>query len=389
MATYSGPIIDLDIHNKWKLESDVYQYLSKEWREYAEAWAAGRPPTAEGAVRSVGIRPPNLTVGSLLPNAARLVSSFPADGSLPGSDYELLREQILDKHNYWRAILNHDLGEYGQHMNPYFGVELCRAANDWCIERWLPYDKRLYAVIVVPASMPLEAAKEIRRLGSNPRLPAVLLAGNAFGRPFGDPVYHPIYEAAAEMGLSLICHVATDRPGPQITEVGGLAANGIIYSSQISQGAMHYVTSYIVHGVFEKYPSLKVIFEEFGTAWLPAVMWGLDRQYKLLRHESPWVKRWPSEYMHDHIRCATQPFEESPDPEGMIEVIRAAEGMEDMLCFSTDYPHLTFDDPNYIARLLPAEWHSKIFFQNGCDFFGWQDDARAAFGSTPAAVGGA
>jgi predicted TIM-barrel fold metal-dependent hydrolase len=389
MASYTGPIIDLDIHNKWKQESDVYHYLPKQWREYAEAWGAGKPPSAEGAVRSVGLRPPNLTVGSLLPNAARLVSSFPADGSLPGSDYELLREQILDKHNYWRVILNHDLGEYGQHMNQYFGVELCRAANEWCIERWLPLDKRLYAVIVVPTSMPLEAAKEIRRLGSNPRLPAVLLAGNGFGKAFGDPVYHPIYEAAAEMGKSLICHVATDRPGPQITEVGGLASNGIVYSSQIGQGAMHYVTSYIVHGVFEKYPTLKVAFEEFGTGWIPAVMWGMDRQYKLLRHESPWVKRLPSEYMRDHIRVATQPFEESPDPEGMIEVIRAAEGMEDMLLFSTDYPHLTFDDPNYIARLLPPEWHSKIFFDNACDFFGWQKEAKAAFGVKSSAVGGA
>ncbi|MBJ7599480.1 MAG: hypothetical protein DLM67_18180 [Candidatus Nephthysia bennettiae] len=380
MASYSGPIIDLDVHNKWRQESDVYAYLPKDWREYAEAWAAGKPPGVEGAVRSVGLRPPNVTVGSLLPNAARLVSSFPADGSPPGSDYELLRAQILDKHNYWRAVLNHDLGEYGQHLNQCFGVELCKAANEWCIERWLPLDERLYSVVVVPTSMPDEAAKEIRRLGGNPRLPAVLLAGNAFGKPFGDPVYHPIYEAAHEMGKSLICHVATDRPGPQITEVGGLVSSGIVYSSQISQGAMHYTSSLIVHGVFEKYPSLRIVFEEFGTAWIPSVMWGLDRQYDLLRHESPWVKRWPSEYMHDHIRVTTQPFEESPDPEGMIELIRAAEGMEDMLCFSTDYPHLTFDDPNYIARLLPAEWHSKIFFENGCELLGWQDDARKAFG---------
>jgi predicted TIM-barrel fold metal-dependent hydrolase len=63
--------------------------------------------------------------------------------------------------------------------------------------------------------------------------------------------------------------------------------------------------------------------------------------------------------------------------------------MEDMLCFSTDYPHLTFDDPNYIARLLPAEWHSKIFFDNAVDFFGWQSDAKAAFGVRSSTAGGA
>lgn len=382
MAGYTGPIIDLDIHNKWRSESDVYQYLPAQWREYAEAWAAGKPPGVEGAVRSVGLRPPNVTVGSLLPNAARLASSFPADGSPPGSDIGLLREQILDKHpNYWRVLLNHDLGEYGQHMNPYFGVELCKAANEWCREQWLSLDERLYAVIVVPTSMPDEAAKEIRRLGSNRRLAAVLLAGNGFGKPFGDPVYHPIYEAAAEMGKNLVCHVATDRPGPHITEVGGMISTGIVYSSQIPQGAMHYATSLIAHGVFEKYPTLKVVFEEFGTAWIPSVMWGLDRQYQLLRYESPWVRKWPSEYLHDHLRVTTQPFEESSVPGGMIDLIRSADGMEDMLCFSTDYPHLTFDDPNYIARQLPDEWHRKIFFENGCELMHWEADAKVAFGN--------
>jgi predicted TIM-barrel fold metal-dependent hydrolase len=394
MAGYSGPMIDADVHNKWKDESEVYQYLPKPWLEYAQAWAAGRPPgvgdqSKEGAVRAVGIRPPNVTVGAMVGNAARLVSSFPADGSPPGSDYGMLKEQVLDKHRVWRTMLTHDLGEYGQHLNQYFGVELCRAANEWCMERWLPLDDRLYSAIVVPTSVPDEAAKEIRRLGAHPKLAAVLIAGNGLGRPFGDPIYHPIYEAAADMGLCLVCHVATDRPGPQITEVGGPASSGIVYSSQLGQSAMHYTSSLIVHGVFEKFPTLKIVFEEFGTSWLPSVIWGMDRQYDLLRHESPWVKKWPSEYFHDHIRVSTQPLEESPDPEGMIEVIRSVEGMEDMLCFSSDYPHMTFDDPSYIARLLPAEWHDKIFFENSCDLFGWQSDARAAFGLASSAVGGA
>ena len=52
-----------------------------------------------------------------------------------------------------------------------------------------------------------------------------------------------------------------------------------------------------------------------------------------------------------------------------------------MLCVATDYPHLTFDDPNYIAGLLPHEWHSKIFFENAADLCHWKDDAKAAFGA--------
>ena len=63
------------------------------------------------------------------------------------------------------------------------------------------------------------------------------------------------------------------------------------------------------------------------------------------------------------------------------QVHRLPHRMEDMLCFSTDYPHLTFDDPNYIARQLPDEWHRKIFFENGCELMHWEADAKVAFGN--------
>ena len=368
MARYSGPIIDVDIHNKWKRDADILQYLPKHWREYAEGQGVAPMP----------IRPPNVTSASMLENAARLAEAFPADGTYPGSDYGLLKEQLLDKYGYWRGILTHDLGEYGQHLNGYFGVELCRAANEWNVEHWLAKDERLYSVIAVPSSAPEEAAKEIRRWGGNRRLVSVLLAGNGLGRPYGDPIYDPIHRAAAETGKSIAVHLAVNRPNPLIAMTGGPVSTGIVANSQLSQEAMHYATSFIVHGVFEKYPSLKLLLKEFGTAWLPSVIWGMDRRYELLRFESPWVRRLPSEYFRNHIRLSTQPFEESPEPEQMIQLMETVNGVEEMLCFSSDYPHISFDDPTYIARLMPARWHAKVFFGNACRLYGWDAEAEAA-----------
>jgi predicted TIM-barrel fold metal-dependent hydrolase len=290
----------------------------------------------------------------------------------------MLREQLLDKYNYWRGVLTHDLGEYGQHLNGYFGIELCRAANDWNIERWLTRDERLYSVIAVPTQAPEEAAKEIRRVGSHPKLVSVLLAGNGLGRPYGDPVYEPIHRAAADMGLSIAVHLAVNRPNSLIATVGGPVSTGIVSNSQLSQEAMHYATSFITHGVFEKYPGLKLMLKEFGISWLPSVIWGLDRRYNLLRFESPWVRRRPSEYFRNHIRLSNQPFEESPDPEAMIRLMETVDGVEEMLCFASDYPHISFDDPTYVARLLPARWHSKVFFDNACRVYGWDADAQGA-----------
>ncbi|MEM7015118.1 MAG: amidohydrolase family protein, partial [Verrucomicrobiota bacterium] len=78
----------------------------------------------------------------------------------------------------------------------------------------------------------------------------------------------------------------------------------------LCQSAMSHVASLILHGVFEKWPTLQFIIIECGIAWLPPVLWRLDSGWKALRKETPWLKRLPSEYAKDHIRFTTQPLEQ-------------------------------------------------------------------------------
>ena len=91
---------------------------------------------------------------------------------------------------------------------------------------------------------------------------------------------------------------------------------------------------------------------EGGFAWLPPLMWRLDRAWKQLRAEVPHLTRLPSEYIREHIWLTTQPMEEPPRPEHFAELLEQL-GMDDRMMFATDYPHWDFDAPDRRDPELP------------------------------------
>lgn len=129
------------------------------------------------------------------------------------------------------------------------------------------------------------------------------------------------------------------------------------------------VISLIVEGVFDKFPELRVALIESGVTWLPSLMWRLDKEWKGLRREVPWVKRLPSQYIRDHIRLTTQPLDAPPDLQHVQQIIEQL-GSDELLMFATDYPHWHFDAPGEAFPAgLPASLERKIKFENARAFY--------------------
>jgi hypothetical protein len=360
MSAYKGPFFDVDVHQRLKVDTDILEFLPSEWHEYALGDGSSPfqviPPYAAGVI----------SLGTAMRDDA-----IAEDGSKWGSDYETMRKQLLDPRGDYRAVLTHQLGEFGCHFNQYYSRVLSSAMNDWAIEKWLKRDERLFATIVTPLAEPEEAAKEIRRVGAHPQVLGVLVAGNMLGRPIGDPLYEPIFEAADELGLRIFVHLSPVAVPHRAAIASGGRIGYLPLLSQLSQQAMHYMSSLVVHGVFERHPSLKVLFLEFGIGWLPYALWRMDAQYPLLKKESPWVKRLPSEYVRSNILFSTQPLEEDFDDHGGIfDLLGTIDGVEDMLCYASDYPHGTMDEPEYMARRLPESWRDKVLHENATKAFG-------------------
>ena len=129
----------------------------------------------------------------------------------------------------------------------------------------------------------------------------------------------------------------------------------------LAESGMGHVASMIAHGVFEKWPNLTFVLIECGVAWLPAILWRLDADYRALRKETPWLKRLPSEYARDHIRLTTQPLESPPNKQHLWSLLEAIDGQHTLL-FATDYPHWDFDDPTMLN--IPPAWRDDVFDRN-------------------------
>ncbi|WP_052404795.1 amidohydrolase family protein [Bacillus rubiinfantis] len=288
-------------------------------------------------------------------------------GGVPGSDPNFLTKDLFDRFNTTYGILNIGHGTMGAYHNIDLASAYTRAANDWLYDTWVESDHRFRMSMEVMPVDPQESVKEIERIGRKPGITAINL--RMINVPFGKRHFWPIYEIAEEYGLPIIVHpdsegTAEYAPGQAI----GPASTYIEWHSTLPIVAIRQVASLVFEGVFEKFPKLKFAFIEYGVAWLPHVMWRLDKNWKALRKEVPWLKQPPSEYIRRNIRLGTQPIEEPYRPNDLLELIQMVNA-EDMLLFCSDYPHWDGDVGNRIFLRFPADVKRKIYFENALKTF--------------------
>lgn len=347
----SQPVIDCDLHNTPPSLAALYPYLPDFWVDYCNESAFREPDAAD--------YPP----GS--PLTAR-PGSKPHSGGPAGSDLPLLRRQVLDAYPVSTGILNCAYRVSSVH-NHDLAAALATAINRWQIDEWLDKEPRLRASIVVPSQNPQLAAEEIARFGDHPGFVQVVLPVRSEA-PYGNRRYDPIFAAAVRHDLVIGIQYG-GAPGHPSTpsgwamtyleEYAGMAA---VFQSQ--------VMSLIVEGAFDRFPALRVSLIEGGFTWLPSFMWRLDKEWKGLRHNTPWVKRLPSLYMREHMRLTTQPLDAPADLDQLRQILEQIES-DDMLLFATDYPHHHFDAPEDAWPLaLEEATLAKILHRNAQAWYG-------------------
>ncbi|MCC9076446.1 amidohydrolase family protein [Litorilinea aerophila] len=339
------PVIDCDIHNAFPSNETLYKYLPARWRRHHE---------------TIGLRG---HYGGHYPRAMKNAArhdAWPPNGLPPGSDLAFMRAQLLDAWDLEYGILNPLLGAGGQ-LNLEFGAALARATNEWQLAEWVEPEPRLRASIVVPYEDSALAAQEIERWGGHPGFVQVLLIART-AEPLGRRKYWPIYEAAVRHDLPIGIHFGGAGGGP-ITGAG-FPSHYIEDHAGMPQAFQAQVISLVCEGVFERFPTLKIVLIEGGFAWLPPLAWRLDQSWRRLKEEVPYLRRAPSEYIHEHFWITTQPMEEPPKGRFFRQLLEQLNA-DDRLMFATDYPHWDFDAPDRAFPVeLPPALKRKIMAEN-------------------------
>ncbi len=111
---------------------------------------------------------------------------------------------------------------------------------------------------------------------------------------------------------------------------------------------MIHLTNWIMNGLPERFPKLKVVWIEAGSPGSRSSCSGFDNEYMMRTSEAPALKKKPSDYMRDMF-FSSQPMEMTDM--GAIEQTFRMIKAESQLLYSSDYPHWDFDLPSTIYDL--------------------------------------
>jgi predicted TIM-barrel fold metal-dependent hydrolase len=347
-------IVDCDIHPNFRSNADLLPFLPKRWGAH---WQEYGSHLRQGL--SATLAHPRMT-----PAVSR-ADAWPPGGGPPGSDLNFMRAHHLDAYGIEHGMLMCLRPGGCDERNLDFAAALCRATNDWQIEAWVKPEPRLSAGITIAQEDPVAAVAEIERCAPNSAYRIINMPPR-MAEPPGRRRYWPLYEAAVAAGLPIGMHIS-GVPGHPSTGAGWPSFYMQEHHAN-AQSMQAVVTSLIMEGVTEHFPTLKFVLIECGFAWAPSLGWRLDKLWNRMRTEVPRVKRPPSDYIKDRFWYTTQPIEETEEPGHLREIIDWIGW--DRLLFSTDYPHWDFDDPRYTFRIPMTDAERQGVFR---------DNARRVF----------
>jgi predicted TIM-barrel fold metal-dependent hydrolase len=231
------------------------------------------------------------------------------------------------------------------------------ALNEWMHEHWsFNYEDRIFATPVITLPIVERAMEELEYVVSRgARLILVRPApvpGHTGTRSFALPEFDPFWEKVVEADLAVGMHASDDGMTKYVNVwEGGASGEYLPFKTQNAfeevfrsyhRGIMDAMSSAICHGLFNRFPTLRVMPVENGSRWVGPLLDALGHTYEMNPHL---FEEDPLEVFRRNIWV--HPFHED-DPMDVVRLIGA-----DRVLFGSDYPHPEglAEPTSYVDRL--------------------------------------
>jgi predicted TIM-barrel fold metal-dependent hydrolase len=160
-----------------------------------------------------------------------------------------------------------------------------------------------------------------------------------------DERYAPLFATIEETGLPICCHIGLKTSLDDIAQRDPTPQRAVMVSMTPLMTA-EALGMWIMGGVFERFPRLKVVFVEPGLTWVAWWLDTVDDMKSRQGYEYPAISRLPSFYFHRNVSLSFI------DERLALHRLRDVLGVENLL-WSTDFPHPVTSWPN--SRTLVDE----------------------------------
>ena len=232
----------------------------------------------------------------------------------------------------------------GMHPQDDIEAALGGAYNRWLVERILPEDDRLKGLLYLPFNTPEACVDQVKR---HAHLDSVI--GFTICSTRNKPVHHnsymKLYSLIEETGKPLAFHSGYNWNDPSFLQLNRFLS---MHALSFAHYNLIHMTNWIINGLPERFPKLKVLWVESGLAWIPFLMQRLDHEYQMRSCEAPLLKKLPSEYMREMF-YTSQPLEKTNLK--LLQATMDAFNADTQLLYASDWPHWDFDPPRAITTL--------------------------------------
>jgi uncharacterized protein len=260
----------------------------------------------------------------------------------------------------------------GLHPQVEVEVALSHAYNRWLVEHVLAEEPRIRTMLYLPFNDPAATYRAVKEFTSKPGVVGFMVTSNRY-RPVHHNDYMKTYALLEESNLPIAFHGAynwNDQSMLMVNRFISAHALGFVWHNLV------HLTNWVINGLGERFPKLKVLWIESGLAWLPFIMQRLDNEYMMRTADAPALKKLPSDYIRD-MYFTNQPMEKTGDM-ALLETTFRLIKAETQLLYSSDYPHWDFDLPSVIYDLpfLNEAQKHAILGGNALRVFGMEPPKR-------------